>query len=80
MALASFRGVIKDKTETTFFFCLFLFNPMAYGILVPQSGTEPGSSAMRAWSRNHWTAREFLTMPFMIYLQKSYFIISIKSY
>ena len=28
-------------------------------ILVPQPGIEPGPSAMKAWSPNHWTSREF---------------------
>ena len=31
---------------------------MADGILVPQPGTEPRLSAVRAWSPNHWTGRE----------------------
>ena len=32
----------------------------ACGILVPQPGTEPEPSAVKAWSPNHWTVREFL--------------------
>ena len=31
----------------------------AWGILVPQLGTEPGPLAVKAWNPNHWTAREF---------------------
>ena len=31
----------------------------ACGILVPQPGIEPGPSAVKAPSPNHWTAREF---------------------
>ena len=30
---------------------------MAYGILVPPPGIEPGSSAVRVWSPNHSTAK-----------------------
>ena len=33
---------------------------MACGILVPQPGFEPRPLAVKAWSPNHWTAREFL--------------------
>ena len=29
------------------------------GSLVPLPGIEPGPSAVKAWSPNHWTAREF---------------------
>ncbi|XP_073653948.1 protein yippee-like 2 isoform X1 [Tursiops truncatus] len=29
-------------------------------IFVPRSGIEPRPSAVKAWSPNHWTAREFL--------------------
>ena len=32
---------------------------MAFGILVPQPGIEPGPLAVEALSLNHWTAREF---------------------
>ena len=32
---------------------------VACGILVPWSGIEPRPSTVRAWSPNHWTAREF---------------------
>ena len=40
---------------------LFLFWPcsVACGILVPRPGIEPGPSAVKAQSPNHWTAREF---------------------
>ena len=30
-----------------------------YRILVTLFGIEPGPPAMRAWTLNHWTAREF---------------------
>ena len=32
---------------------------MACGILVSQPGTEPGALAVKSWSPNHLTAREF---------------------
>ena len=41
------------------FFFFFWLSHMACGILVPQPGIEPGPSAVKAWSPNHWTAREF---------------------
>ena len=33
---------------------------MACRLLVPWPRTEPGPLAVKAWSPNHWTAREFL--------------------
>ena len=44
--------------STTFFF-FFLPHCMACRILVPWSGIEPGPSAVKVWSPNHWTTREF---------------------
>ena len=44
------------KGGLSFFFWLCL---PACGILVPQPGIEPGPSAVRAQSSNHWTTREF---------------------
>ena len=38
---------------------------MACGILVPQPGIEPGPSAVKAPSPNHWSAREFPVIYFM---------------
>ena len=40
---------------------IFFFWPhlVACGILVPPPGIEPAPSAVKAWSPNHWTAREF---------------------
>ena len=35
----------------------------ACGILVPRPGIEPGPSAVKARSPNHWTAREFPNIP-----------------
>ena len=36
----------------------FYFGHIAYGILVPQLGTEPLPPVLEAWSLNHWTARK----------------------
>ena len=48
---------IKSFVSKSFFF--IWLHHMACGILVPWSGTEPGPSAIRAWSSNPWTARKF---------------------
>ena len=42
---------------------------MAYRILVPWPGIEPGPSAVKAPSPNHWTAREFPNN--ILFLKKS---------
>ena len=34
-------------------------NTLAYGILVPSSGTEPQPLVVKVLSPNHWTTREF---------------------
>ena len=39
--------------------CFFLAGPAACRILVPQAGIEPWPFAVKAWSPNRWTAREF---------------------
>ena len=36
---------------------------MAYKVLVPPPGMEPGSLAVKAGSLNHWTTREFPMLP-----------------
>ena len=38
---------------------------MACGILVPRPGVEPKTSAVKAPSPNHWTAREFPITEFL---------------
>ena len=38
----------------------------AYGILVPPPGIEPIHLTLKAWSPNHWPAREFLWGPMII--------------
>ena len=47
--------------KITFYYFLFFVWPcrVACGILVLLPGIEPGPSAVKAWSPNHWTAREF---------------------
>ena len=54
-------GLIPDlffASALVFLFC-FGQHHLAYGILVSWSGTEPRPLAVRTWSPNHWTAREF---------------------
>ena len=50
----------------SFFLLLIYFLPhyLACGILVPQTGIEPRSSAMKVPCPKHWTAREFCTSYF----------------
>ena len=44
-------------------FILFIYLGCAAGlvagIIAPRSGIEPVLSVVKAWSPNHWTAREF---------------------
>ena len=40
-------------------------------ILVPQTGIEVKPSAMKAWSPNHWTAREFPSISALVKEDKS---------
>ena len=47
-----------DKLPIFFF---FLPQRMAYGVLVPQPGTEPAPPALEAWSANWKPAREVPT-------------------
>ena len=47
-----------------FFFFFFLPHYMTCGILVPRLGTESKPSAVKAWSPNQWTTREFLRVIF----------------
>ena len=44
------------------FLIFFFFWPRrgTRGILVPRAGLEPGPSAVKVQSPNHWTARKFL--------------------
>ena len=48
-----------------FYFFTFCLHCAACGILVPPPGIEPGPSAVRTQSPNHWTTREFLRDPFL---------------
>ena len=43
------------RRKLGFFFWL---HHTAYGILLPRPGIEPVSTALEAWSLNHWLARE----------------------
>ena len=51
------------NTGMTWYFCLSIWLcRAACGIFVPRPGIEPGPSAVRVQSPNHWTAREFAGM------------------
>ena len=55
-------------TVTSLIFAFLFFSPLwshhaACGMLAPQPGTEPGPSAVKVRSPNHWTAREFPLHP-----------------
>ena len=56
-------SVFFSLLHNAFFF--FFFWPHRTGgvILVPRPGIKLGPSAVKVWSPNHWTAREFPTMP-----------------
>ena len=45
--------------------CFFWSRCAACGVLVPWSGIKPRPPAEKAPTPHHWTAREFLTMPFL---------------
>ena len=49
---------IPNDIEHLLFIYFFLLH-IACGILVPQLDIEPVPSAVKVWSPNHWTAREF---------------------
>ena len=49
------------------FFFFFWPHHVACGMLVTQPGIEPGPLAVKVWSPNHWTAREFLQCLFKIH-------------
>ena len=59
--LFSLQDMIYEWELKTFFFffCFFWLHHPAYEILVPRPGIEPVPSAVKAWSPNYWTAREF---------------------
>ena len=54
-----FTSEPRGKTSKWFCFVLFWLHHMAFGILVPWLGIEPGSLAVKVASPNHWTTREF---------------------
>ena len=50
---------------------------LACGILVPRPGIEPGPSAVKTWSPNHWTTREFpLFLSFTLSFSISFLFLS----
>ena len=50
---------ISILTNALLFFFFFWKYCLACEILVPRPGIEPRPLAVRLWSPNHWTAREF---------------------
>ena len=66
--MSSGTHYMPSATESFLFIWTFLFSPchMAYGILVPQWGIEPAPSAVKAWSPDHWTAREFPMWTYLV--------------
>ena len=59
---------VKFVSSSLFFF--FWTVPLeACGILVPQPGVEPWSSALRAQSPNHWTTRGILFVSIPVWLR-----------
>ena len=50
---------VSKKPGMKFVCFVFWLCSEAYGILVPQPGTELGPTAVKAQSPNHWIAREF---------------------
>ena len=57
--MVSAKPCASSTALVTFFSWLC---PAACGILVPRPGVEPGPSAARMGSPNHWTAREVPTL------------------
>ena len=62
-------------TDIYFFQARFFFSPfgphhMVFRILVPRPGIKPWLLAVKAWSPNHLTTREFSCYLFLIILQK----------
>ena len=47
-----------DHASFFFFGCIWGFNPLAYGILIPLPEIEPIPLALKVWSFNHWMAKE----------------------
>ena len=60
----------RPRINNTSYFCcccfVFRTHHEAYGILVPWPGIEPMPSAVKMWSPNHWTAREFPITHFIL--------------
>ena len=64
------QGLSRVPPMTSIFSFLFLFwcrgregvQQVACGLLVSRPGIEPGATAMKAWSSNHWTTTESLLM------------------
>ena len=59
LPIVQYLKTIVLYTLPFFFFFPIWLHRTACGILVPRPGIEPGPSAVRVQSPNHWTAREF---------------------
>ena len=59
--LVSLRERVDGRVTNTIILNCHFFLPyrMACRILVPRPGIEPAPSTVKAWSPDHWTAREF---------------------
>ena len=64
------------------FYLFFFFLASLHGlqILVPQPGIEPMPSAVKVWSPNHWTAREFPRSLFLRGKKLQYFFFKLISF
>ena len=71
---------LKNLMMFFYFIYLFIFlssrllKVWACGILVPWPEIEPGPSAVKAWSPNYWTTREFLPLEFWRHQQDLTFL------
>ena len=70
----SYPAILISLSRTPYH-SFFLPHSSACGILAPQPGIEPGPSAVKVPSLNHWTAREF-PVSFFLNVSKGYIMFS----
>ena len=82
-----YKGLYMEfQLDFIFYMCAFLYFwlcHVAYRILAPQSEVELASSAVKAWSPNYWTSREFpvcVSMPGPHCLDYCSFIVNFESW
>ena len=68
MVLICISLIIFLVILTIFYLFIYFLLRMTCGILVPQPDIEPVPSAVKVWSPNHWTTREFHEHLFMCLL------------